>query len=51
MSEDQTALRTQLVKRSQLDAVLPPDTVKVTREQRIGQMCARFEGIRRRYVL
>ena len=49
MSEAQTTLRTQLVKRSQLAAALPPDTVKVTHEERIRQMRERFDGIRLRY--
>ena len=51
MSEAQTTLRTQLVKRSQLAAALPPDTVKVTHEERIRQMRERFDGIRLRYML
>ncbi len=51
MSEVQTTLRTQVVKRSQLAAALPPDTAKVTHEERIRQMRERFDGIRRRYSL
>jgi hypothetical protein len=51
MSEEQTVLRTRVVKRSQLAAVVPPDTLTVTREERIRQMRERFDGIRRRYVL
>jgi hypothetical protein len=51
MSEVQTTLRTQVVKCSRLAAALPPDTAKVTREERICQMRDRFDGIRRRYIL
>jgi hypothetical protein len=51
MSEEQTVLRTQVVKRSQLATVLPADTVKVTQEERIRQMRERFDGIRQRYGL
>jgi hypothetical protein len=51
LSEHQTAFRTQLVKRSQLAAALPVDSIKITREERIHQMRERFDGIRRRYGL
>jgi len=51
MSEEQTVLRTQLVKRSGLTAALPADTAKVSREERIQQMKERFDGIRQRYSL
>jgi len=51
MSEVQTTLRTQLVKRSRLAAALPPDTARITREERIRQMHERFDGIRQRYSL
>jgi hypothetical protein len=51
MSEVQTTLRTEVVKRSQLAAALPPDTAKVTQQERIRQMRERFDGIRRRYSL
>ncbi|OBK78980.1 DUF1214 domain-containing protein [Mycobacterium sp. 1164985.4] len=43
------ALRTQLVKRGDLADALPPDTATVTPAERIGQMWARFNGIRQRY--
>ncbi len=45
------ALTTRLVKRSELADVLPADTATVTPDERIAQMWARFNGIRRRYVL
>ncbi|HZY60781.1 MAG TPA: hypothetical protein VFE56_13530 [Candidatus Binataceae bacterium] len=51
MSEERTVLRTRVVKRSQLAGALPPDTVKVTHEERIRQMRERFDGIRQRYGL
>jgi len=51
LSEAQTVFRTELVKRSQLASALPADTVKVSPEQRVGQMRERFNGIRQRYVL
>jgi hypothetical protein len=49
MSEAQTVFRTAVVKRSQLEAALPGDTVRVTHEQRLRQMRERFDGIRQRY--
>lgn len=49
MSEAATAFSTRLVKRAQLDAALPADSARVTREQRVAQLQARFEAIRRRY--
>jgi hypothetical protein len=51
MSEHVTELRTEVIKRSELDHVLPPETVRITPEDRIRQMRERFDGIRRRYVL
>jgi hypothetical protein len=42
-------LSTRLVKHADLDAALPADTAFVTPEQRLGQLRARFDGIRRRY--
>jgi hypothetical protein len=42
---------TRLVKRAELDAALPADTVRVTREERLAQMRERFHGILQRYVL
>ncbi|MGE5694096.1 MAG: hypothetical protein ACM4D3_02350, partial [Candidatus Sericytochromatia bacterium] len=44
-------LRTRLVERTSLADSLPPDSATVTPEQRVGQMWARFDGIRRRYGL
>lgn len=51
MSEAQTVFRTQVVKRSELAAALPPGTVRVTPEERLRQMRERFDGIRQRYCL
>jgi hypothetical protein len=39
------------VNRSALAQALPAQTVRVTQEQRIAQLRARFDGIRRRYGL
>jgi hypothetical protein len=50
-SDASTTFSTQLVKRSALAQVLPAQTVRVTREQRIAQLRARFDGIRQRYGL
>lgn len=44
-------LRTRLVKRASLADALPPNTATVTPQQRVEQMWARFNGIRRRYGL
>ncbi len=49
LSDQSTRFGTRLVKRSSLAEALPADTVKVSPEQRIAQMHARFDGIRRRY--
>jgi hypothetical protein len=51
LSQASTRLRTQLVKRTDLSAALPADTARVTPEQRLAQMHARFAAIRRRYGL
>jgi hypothetical protein len=51
MSEAQAIFRTQVVKRSRLADALPPDTAKVSPEQRVRQMRERFDGIRQRYGL
>ena len=51
MSEAQAVFRTQVVKRSRLADALPPDTAKVSPEQRVRQMRERFDGIRQRYGL
>ena len=42
-------LRTRLVKHTGLADALPPDTATVTPVERVAQMWARFNGIRRRY--
>jgi hypothetical protein len=42
-----TAIRTQLVKRAQLEEALPRDAARVTPAERIAQMRERFDGIRR----
>ncbi len=42
-------LRTRVVKRAELADALPADTATVTKEDRVAQMWARFNGIRRRY--
>jgi hypothetical protein len=48
LSEAQTVFSTRSVKRSQLKGALPPDTVRVTREERLRQMRERFDGVLRR---
>jgi hypothetical protein len=49
MSQAQAVFDTRVVKRAELDAALPPDTVRVTPEQRQRLMHERFNAIRRRY--
>lgn len=49
MTDAQTIIRTRLVKRAQLTDALPADTAKVSAEERVALMKARFDGIRRRY--
>ena len=49
LSEAQTVFRTQLVKRAQLAAALPPDTTRVSPDERLRQMRERFDGVRLRY--
>jgi len=51
LSDASTTLNTRLVKRSALAQALPAETVRVTPEQRIAQLRARFDGIRQRYGL
>lgn len=51
MSTATTTFNTQLVKRLELAKALPADTVEVTSAERIQQMHARFDSIRRRYGL
>jgi hypothetical protein len=49
LSDSGTAFKTRLVKRAELGSALPADTVRVTPQERIAQMHARFDSIRRRY--
>jgi hypothetical protein len=51
MSDALTEFSTRLVKRSELAHALPPDTAKVTPQERLRQMRERFHGILQRYVL
>jgi hypothetical protein len=51
MTDAATVLDSRLVKRARLAEALPDDSVKITREERIAQLRARFDGIRRRYRL
>jgi hypothetical protein len=46
-----TTLRARVVKRAELADALPPDTATVTDSERVAQMWARFNGVRRRYGL
>jgi hypothetical protein len=48
---DVPEISTKLVKRSQIGANLPPDSAKVTPEERVQQMIERFKGIRKRFGL
>ena len=51
MSSAVTRFRTQVVKRGALDAALPRGSARVTPDERLAQMRARFDGIRQRYGL
>jgi hypothetical protein len=51
MTDAATVLDSRLVKRARLAEALPDDSVKITREKRVAQLRARFDGIRRRYRL
>lgn len=51
LSEASTTFNTRVVKRSALAHELPAQTVRVTPEQRVAQLHARFDSIRRRYGL
>jgi len=51
MSEHVTELRTQVVKHSALESVLPADSARTTPAERVRQMHERFDSVRRRYVL
>jgi hypothetical protein len=51
LSESRAILGTRLVKRTDLDALLPTTTARVTPEQRQKQLHERFDGIRQRYRL
>jgi hypothetical protein len=46
-----TTFSTKLVKRAQLDAAMPADSVRVTKEERTALMHVRFNSIRRRYAM
>ncbi len=49
LSSGSTDFHTRLVKSGELSSALPADTARVSQQQRIEQMKARFEGVRRRY--
>ena len=51
LSESRVILRTKLVKRAYLDALLPTTTAKAAPAQRRKQLRERFDGIRQRYRL
>lgn len=51
LSNASTTFNTTLIKCSALSGALPADTVKVTHDERIAQLHARFDSIRRRYGL
>jgi hypothetical protein len=51
LSQTATTFTTQLVRRADLDTVMPRDSARVTSQERVQQMQARFESIRRRYGL
>lgn len=51
MSSAVTRFRTRVMKRSALGSALPPDTARVTPDERLAQMRARFDAIRQRYGL
>ncbi len=51
MSDASTTFNTRLVKHAALAKELPPQSARVTAEQRVAQLRARFDGIRRRYGL
>jgi hypothetical protein len=50
-SEASTTFRTQVVNRDALVDALPANSIKVSKEERIAQLRARFDGIRQRYGL
>ena len=51
MSTATTTFRTRLLNRAGLAAALPADSVRVTPKERVAQLHARFDSIRRRYAL
>ncbi|MBW8753219.1 MAG: DUF1214 domain-containing protein [Sphingomonadales bacterium] len=51
LTDQATEFRTTLVKHEALAAAMPPDSPRVTPEQRTGQMHERFHSITRRYLL
>lgn len=50
LSQTGASFTTQLVKRHELDSVLPGDTRKVSHDERVLQLQERFRGIKRRYA-
>jgi hypothetical protein len=51
LSQNVTPFWTKLVKRADLADALPADSAKVTPEERVAQLKARFNGVRQRYGL
>lgn len=51
MSTRTTSFRTQLVKARDLAEALPADSARISPEERVAQLHARFDGIRQRYCL
>jgi hypothetical protein len=51
LTQAQTVFHTRVVSRSQLEGALPPDTARVTPDERVRQMRERFDGIRQRFCL
>ena len=51
MTDAATVLDSRLVKRARLAEALPENSVKITKQERVAQLRARFDGIRRRYRL
>jgi hypothetical protein len=51
MSDASTTFRTQLVKRAALADALPKESATASKEERLAQLRARFDGIRQRYGL
>jgi hypothetical protein len=49
MSQNPAAFRTRLVKRRDLDAVLPADTARISAEERAQQLQDRYRAIKLRF--